>query len=122
LGPDADPSSDDPAVRAQAQETLTRAIETAALLGSTGLAGVVAAPWGVFDPARKVQRAKRSAETLHMMQDCLQQHNVTLGIEGLNRFEGDLTSTASEACLIRGRKAMKCSGAADGLPSTGSRA
>jgi len=100
LGPNADPSSDDPAVRGQAQETLTRAIEIAALLGSTGLAGVVAAPWGVFDPARKVQRAKRSAETLHMMQDCLQQHNVTLGIEGLNRFEGDLTSSASEACAL----------------------
>ncbi len=108
LGPDEDPSSADPAVRAKARETLARAIETVAAMGSSGLAGVVAAPWGVFDPADKADRAKRSAETLGQMQDHLAQHGVTLGIEGLNRFESDLTSTAAETCAI-----ARASGAAN---------
>ncbi|MSU91220.1 TIM barrel protein [Rhodobacteraceae bacterium 2CG4] len=108
LGPDADPSSADPAARARAQETLARAIETVAALGASGLAGVVAAPWGVFDPAAKTDRARRSAETLGRMQDHLAQHGVTLGIEALNRFESDLTSTAAETCAI-----ARASGAAN---------
>jgi len=108
LGPDEDPSSADPAVRAKARETLARAIETVAAMGASGLAGVVAAPWGVFDPANKAGRAKRSAETLGRMQDHLAQHGVTLGIEGLNRFESDLTSTAAETCAI-----ARASGAAN---------
>ncbi|WP_372803468.1 sugar phosphate isomerase/epimerase family protein [Paracoccus seriniphilus] len=108
LGPEADPASSDPAVRHQARETLARAIETAAALGSSRLAGVVAAPWGLFDPANKPDRAKRSAETLGQMQDHLAQHGVTLGVEALNRFESDLTSTAAEACAI-----ARASGAAN---------
>lgn len=108
LGPGEDPSSADPAVRAKAREALARAIETAAAMGSSGLAGVVAASWGVFDPANKTDRAKRSAETLGQMQDHLAQHGVTLGIEGLNRFESDLTSTAAETCEI-----ARASGAAN---------
>lgn len=100
LGPEADPASADPAVRDHARETLARAIETVAALGSSRLAGVVAAPWGQFDPENKPDRAKRSAETLGQMQDHLAAHGVTLGIEALNRFESDLTSTAAEACAI----------------------
>ena len=100
LGPEADPASADPEVRPHARETLARAIETVAALGSSRLAGVVAAPWGQFDPAHKSDRAKRSGETLGQMQAHLAQHGVTLGIEALNRFESDLTSTAAEACAI----------------------
>lgn len=100
LGPEADPASADPAVRDHARETLARTIETVAALGASRLAGVVAAPWGRFDPADKPDRARRSAETLGRMQDQLSQHGVTLGIEALNRFESDLTSTAAEACAI----------------------
>jgi len=100
LGPEADPTSEDPAVRAHAVATLTEAIKVTSALGSKGLAGVVAAPWGVFDPARKAERAARSAETLAQLDSVLDGEGVTLGIEALNRFESDLTSTAAEACAI----------------------
>lgn len=100
LGPDADPTSEDPAVRENAVATLTEAIQVTARLGARGLAGVVAAPWGVFDPANKAARAARSAETLARIDGVLRDHDVTLGIEALNRFESDLTSTAAETCAI----------------------
>jgi D-psicose/D-tagatose/L-ribulose 3-epimerase len=100
LGPDADPTSDDPAMRDHAVAVLTEAIEVTARLGASGLAGVVAAPWGVFDPAHKAARAARSAETLARLDPVLRDAGVTLGIEALNRFETDLTSTAAETCAI----------------------
>lgn len=100
LGPDADPSSDNAAVRDHAVEVLTHAIRVTSRLGAQGLAGVVAAPWGVFDPANKAGRAARSAQTLGRLDGILAEEGVTLGIEALNRFEGDLTSTAEETCSI----------------------
>ncbi|AZV80807.1 sugar phosphate isomerase/epimerase (plasmid) [Parasedimentitalea marina] len=100
LGPDADPTSTDHDVRKTAVAVLTEAIEVTALLGSKSLAGVVAAPWGLFDPANKGARADQSARTLAMLDEVLSDQGVTLGIEALNRFESDLTSTAAETCAI----------------------
>lgn len=100
LGPDDDPTSADATVGARAVAKLTEAIEITQMLGSRGLAGVVAAPWGVFDPANKVARAERAAQTLGALDGVLANAGVTLGIEGLNRFESDLTSTAAETCAI----------------------
>lgn len=100
LGPEADPTSEDPAVRENAVAVLSEAIQITARLGSRGLAGVVAAPWGVFDPENKAARAARSAETLAKVDHVLDSEGVTLGIEALNRFETDLTSTAAETCAI----------------------
>ena len=100
LGPEADPTSENPAVRDNAVAVLTDAIQVTARLGAKGLAGVVAAPWGVFDPANKPARAARSAETLARVDGVLKAEGVILGIEALNRFEGDLTSTAAETCAI----------------------
>lgn len=100
LGPDTDPTSDDPAVRDNAVAVLSEAIQVTARLGSKGLAGVVAAPWGVFDPVNKRARAARSAETLARLDSILDAEGVSLGIEALNRFESDLTSTAAETCAI----------------------
>jgi len=54
----------------------------------------------VFDPANKTARAARSAQTLARLDDVLRAEGVTLGIEALNRFESDLTSTAAETCAI----------------------
>ena len=100
LGPDADPTSSDATVRANAVAVLSEAIQITNALGAGGLAGVVAAPWGVFDPANKAARAGRAAKTLSMLDKVLKDADVTLGIEALNRFESDLTSTAAEACAI----------------------
>lgn len=100
LGPEADPTSTDPDVRTNAVATLRNAIAVTRMLGAHGLAGVVAAPWGVFDPANKAARADRAAQTLSGLDQVLGDAGVTLGIEALNRFESDLTSTAAETCAI----------------------
>lgn len=100
LAPDKDITSDDPAVRAAGVDYLKWAIETTARIGSRGLAGVVFAPWGVFDPLNKPARAARSAKALGALDGVLAQNDVRLGIEALNRFETDLVNTADEACAI----------------------
>lgn len=100
LAPDKDITSDDADVRAAGVAYLKWAIKTTARIGSRGLAGVVFAPWGQFDPLNKPARAARSAEALGSLHETLAAHDVTLGIEMLNRFETDLVNTADEAVSI----------------------
>ena len=97
LSADKDITSADPAIRQAGIEYLRWAVETTAKIGSRGLAGVVYAPWGVYDPANKVQRAERSSQAFAAIDKHLANHDVTLGIEAINRFETDLVNTASEA-------------------------
>ncbi|HIC66849.1 MAG TPA: sugar phosphate isomerase/epimerase [Paracoccus sp.] len=99
LGAEADPTSPQVAVRERAVAVLTEAVEITAALGARSLAGVVAAPWGVFAPGAS-DRADRSARTLARIEPVLAQNGVTLGIEAVNRFETDLTSTAADATAI----------------------
>lgn len=100
LAPDKDITSSDPDIRAAGVEYLKWAVQTTAKIGSRGLAGVVFAPWGQFDPLNKPVRAERSAAALAQLHDTLDTHDVTLGIEMLNRFETDLVNTAAEAVAI----------------------
>lgn len=100
LAPDKDITSDDPEIRSAGVTYLKWAVETTTKIGAHGLAGVVFAPWGVFDPLNKPQRAARSAEALGALDQTLRDTGVTLGIEALNRFETDLVNTAHEACEI----------------------
>ncbi len=86
-------------MRERAVAVLTEAVEITAALGARSLAGVVAAPWGVFAPGDS-DRADRSARTLARIEPVLAQNGVTLGIEAVNRFETDLTSTAADATAI----------------------
>lgn len=96
----ADITSADPDIRAAGLAHLQWAVGTVAKLGGHGLAGVIYAPWGVFDPDNKAARTQRSAETLGGMHDDLVRYDVTLGIEAINRFETDLVNTAAEACAL----------------------
>jgi len=100
LSPDADITSENAELRAAGIAHLRWAVHTAATLGARGLAGVVFAPWGAFDPANKAARAARSAECLAELDADLDRHGVTLGIEALNRFETDLVNTAAEAVAL----------------------
>lgn len=100
LASDKDITSVDEDVRAAGISYLKWAIETTAKIGSRGLAGVVFAPWGLFDPLNKLSRAARSAECLGTLHEVLEANDVTLGIEMLNRFETDLVNTAQEAVSI----------------------
>lgn len=96
----ADITSEDPDVRAAGLAHLRWAIRTVAALGGAGLAGVVYAPWGVFDHARKTRRRALSAEMLAQVDGDLSDHGVRLGIEAINRFETDLVNTAQEAVTL----------------------
>ena len=100
LSREADITSPDPEVRAAGIEYLRWAVRTTAAMGSRGLAGVVYAPWGVFDPANRVERAKRAAEAFAALDADLERHDVTLGIEAINRFETDLVNTAADAVAL----------------------
>ena len=100
LAREADITSPDPEVRAAGIEYLRWAVRTTAAMGSRGLAGVVYAPWGVFDPANRVERAKRAAEAFAALDADLERHDVTLGIEAINRFETDLVNTAADAVAL----------------------
>ena len=100
LSKEADITSPDPDVRAAGVKYLRWAIETTAQLGSHGLAGVVYAPWGVYDPANKAVRAERSAAAFAELDADLARYGVTLGIEAINRFETDLVNTAAEATAM----------------------
>lgn len=100
LSADKDITSDDPQIRQAGIEYLRWAVKTTAKIGSRGLAGVVYAPWGVYDPANKIQRAQRSAEAFAEIDADLERHDVTLGIEAINRFETDLVNTAAEAVAM----------------------
>lgn len=96
----ADITSEDPDVRAAGLAHLRWAIRTVAALGGAGLAGVVYAPWGVFDHARKTHRRALSAEMLAQVDGDLRDQGVRLGIEAINRFETDLVNTAQEAVTL----------------------
>lgn len=100
LGAGDDPGSADPERRAAAIATLTEAIRTAGALGAGNLSGVVAGPWGYYEPIRKTERAQYAAETLAKLDPILRGEGVVLGIEALNRFESDLTNTAAETLAI----------------------
>lgn len=97
LSVNADITSHDPSIVSKGEEHLKWGIETASLLGSNYLAGVVYAPWGVFDVKNKIIRTERSANALSKLDKVLIQHDVNLGIEAINRFETDLINTADEA-------------------------
>ena len=96
----ADITAEDADVRAAGLAHLRWAIRTVAALGGAGLAGVVYAPWGVFDPPRKARRRTLSADLLAQANGDLRAHRVRLGIEASNRFETDLASAAHEAVTL----------------------
>ena len=100
LSKEKDITSEDPAIREAGIEYLKWAICTTSLIGSRGLAGVLYAPWGVYDPQNKEQRAERSAAAFAAVEDELEAHDVTLGLEAINRFETDLVNTSAEAVAM----------------------
>lgn len=100
LGVNEDPTSRDPHMRATAKAALENAVRITAALGASQLAGVLAAPWGAFDPTDKAGRAERSADLLGSVDPLLEEEGVVLGIEVINRFETDLTNTAREGVAL----------------------
>jgi len=100
LGPDKDITSADPAIRQAGIDYLKWAVRMSARIGARGLAGVVYAPWGVYDYPNKAARTARAAEAFAAIDRTLADEGVTLGIEAINRFETDLVNTAAEAVAL----------------------
>ncbi len=111
LAANADITSPNPAIRAAGVDYLRWAVRTTAKIGSRSLAGVVYAPWGVFDQARKTERADYAAAAFKELNDELDACDVTLGLEAINRFETDLVNTADEAVAISEASGSKRVGA-----------
>jgi len=91
-------ASSDAAIRGAAAEFLRRAIETAAELGSAVLVGPYLAPVGSRTGSRPTEDEwKRAVEGIAALTGCLREHDVTLALEPLNRFETYLMTTAADA-------------------------
>ena len=97
LSIEADITSDNLETREKGEQHLRWAIATSSIIGAKSLAGVIYAPWGVFDPENKGFRAAKSAETFLKLDGFLKSHDIKLGIEAINRFETDLVNTSAEA-------------------------
>jgi len=95
------PISEDPAVRRRAVEATKREVDACAALGASILCGPLAAPLGVFSgrPPTLDERA-RSVETLHESAEYAAEHDVTLVVEYLNRFELYLINCAEDAASL----------------------
>jgi D-psicose/D-tagatose/L-ribulose 3-epimerase len=99
--PDANPISPDARVRQAAVERMKGIIEINAVLGSEVIVGPYHSPLAVFSgvPPTADEKA-RGADTLRKVAEIAGQHNVTLAIESLNRFECYFLTTAADAAAL----------------------
>lgn len=90
-------ASGEPRIRQAALDFLRRAIEAAAELGSTVLAGPFVSAVGLL-PGRRASEDewKRAVEAVAGLTDALREHGVTLALEPLNRFETYLLNTCAD--------------------------
>lgn len=90
--------SEDADVRREATDFLKRAVETAAELGSALLVGPYLAPVGGLTGRRATEEEwKRGLDGIAALTGWLREHDVTLAIEPLNRFETYVMTTAADA-------------------------
>ncbi len=102
-GPDDNPVSDDPKVRAEAVAATKANLDSAAALGASLICGPLGAPLGVFSGAPPTAEEKgRAVEYLREVAPYAEERGVTIVLEYLNRFEMYLTNTAADlAELVR---------------------
>jgi D-psicose/D-tagatose/L-ribulose 3-epimerase len=96
-GPDDHAISADGSMRAKTLERNKRALDCAAILGSSLLTGPFHSALGVFTGrASTAEENKWAAEHLFQLSEYAASLNITLGLEYLNRFESYLVSCADE--------------------------
>lgn len=96
-GPDDHAISADGSMRAKTLERNKRALDCAAILGSSLLTGPFHSALGVFTGgASTAEEKKWAAEHLFQLSEYAASLNITLGLEYLNRFESYLVSCADE--------------------------
>ena len=93
--------SDDPSVRRKTVDHIGDAIKAAAELGSHLFAGPLYAPVGYLPGRRRTDDEwKRAVEGYQQLGDVLERHDVSLGIEPLNRFETFFLNTQTDAAAL----------------------
>ncbi|KAB7732987.1 TIM barrel protein [Rudanella paleaurantiibacter] len=103
LGPDENPVSDSPSVRAKALDRLKVAIDCAHAMNADVICGPFHSAFATFSrQAPTDEEYNRSAEVLHQAGDYAAQAGILLTPEALNRFECYLCNTMTQlADLVR---------------------
>lgn len=103
VGPDENPASESPAVRARAVDHLKGAVDRVAAMGGTVLCGPIHSAFATFTRREpQADEYARSAEVLRAVGEHAQQAGVVLAVEALNRFECYLCNTMAQlAALVR---------------------
>lgn len=98
MGPETNPISPDPAIRAAAVDYLDQVLACGRTFGCETLCGPLHSALGVFSGYGPTdEEFKLGVETLQRAADKAQAHGVRLGIEYLNRFENYFLTTAAQA-------------------------
>lgn len=100
LAPDADVSSDDPAVVARGQELLRQSLQLTADIGATVLTGALYSAFGkAAAPLTRTGRDHVVGVLTELAQEAAPL-GVTLGLEVCNRYETNVVNTARDALVL----------------------
>jgi len=98
LSANEDITSSENEIRLNGEKKLLEAIELTSLMNSSMLSGVIHCAWGISKEkgAGKDIKFKNSANSLTKITKALEDNNIKLGIEPLNRYETDFINTVDE--------------------------
>ena len=98
LSKDEDITSNNQNIRKRGKDKLIEAINLTSLMGSKILSGVIHCAWGISDDygKNKSLKYKNSSNTLKGLTNILEDEEIKLGIEPLNRYETDFINTVNE--------------------------
>lgn len=101
---DSNPLSPDPAIRKRARERHRWAVDCAAALGATVIAGPYHSPVGVFTgEGPREDEFAHLAEAMRTMAENAQRHGIALSLEAINRFECYVLNTMAAASALHAR-------------------
>ena len=94
-------TNEDAGVRKHSREFMRRAIEMGAAMGAKVLVGPYVSPVGHLTGRRRTDDEwKRAVDELSQLRTALSDHDMTLAIEPLNRFECYTLNTAADAARL----------------------
>lgn len=102
LSANEDITSSENEIRLNGEKKLLDAIELTSLMNSSMLSGVVHCAWGISKEkgTSKDIKFKNSANSLKKLTKTLEDNNIKLGIEPLNRYETDFINTVDEGLYL----------------------
>lgn len=100
LNPSVDITSPDKSVRDAGMAFLRACLEGTAVLGSPGLGGVTYVPWGQFYHDDFAERRSQCIHSLREVGGIAADLGVSVFLEVLNRFEGNLLNTVEQGLAL----------------------